>query len=103
MSGSPHAQRDKKRRLAEAGVELVLTPSPNSHRRPWGHAKVITKGAQCPALSAFSFPAGTPARARLLPHRGLPEAETLSSPGPGVSHRREVVTEHSARVAPCEA
>lgn len=93
MSGSPHAQGDKKRRLAEAGVELVLTPSPYAHRRPWGYAKVITKCAQCPAFSP-SLPPPLPARTRLLPHQGLPEAETLSSPGPGVSHPEEVVTEH---------
>lgn len=97
-------RRGIKRRLAEAGVELVLTPSPHAHLRPRGYAKkVVTRGAQRPALSPRLTAPPAPARTRLLPHQGLPGAETLSSPGPGVSHQEEAVTERSARVAHSEA
>lgn len=55
-----------------------------------------TRGTQGPALSSFSFPRPAPTPSS----PGLPGAETLSSPGPGVSHQEEeAVTERTARVA----
>lgn len=87
-----------KRRLAEAAVELVLTPSPNSPRRPPGSPE-RRPGAPGALLPPLLLP-------RLAPTSsspGLPGAETPSSPQPGVSHPEEAVTERTAGVAHSEA
>lgn len=50
-----------KRRLVRVGVELVLTPSPNSHRRAPGYGKVKTRGRPPRArLSPPPFPPPSP-------------------------------------------
>ena len=98
MSGGPK-RRGIKRRLAGVGVELVLAPSPNSHRRAPGYAKVKTRGRPGPCSLPLLFPRPVPTSSS----PGLPGAETPSSPGPGVSHREEAVTERTARFAHSEA
>ena len=91
--------RGIKRRLVRVGVELVLTPSPNSHRRAPGYGKVKTRGRPGPGSLPLLFPRPAPTSSS----PGLPGAETPSSPGPGVSHREEAVTERTARFAHCKA
>lgn len=44
------------KRLVRVGVELVLTPSPNSHRRAPGYGKVKTRGRPGPGSLPRLFP-----------------------------------------------
>lgn len=91
--------RGIKKKLTGVGVELVLTPSPNPLRRSPGFAKVKTRGRPGPCSPAPPLPPPSP---DFFLTRS-PGAETLSSPGPGVSHQEEAVTERTARLAHSEA